>query len=199
MTTTVDDVLKALEQKVRTYLPDVLDRYATEKGVPLPLPPDEGWGQVSGPEAAARLMPQQTPRISFSSPGYASDPVKVAPRVWDLEWECVIAFYVRANGPSYGDVATLVRLYTSALLEAALTDQSLGGIADAVVPVAADHGGSEDPNGQRTLGGGFVQVNVHVPRALDLTSPLTDGGVVIGVPPQPDGWSPILTVNQSER
>lgn len=198
MTVTVDDVLHALEQSLRAYLPRVLARLATEKGFTLPAP--VSWEQVSGPDAAALLAPQQTPRISLSSPGLASEPVLVERDVWDMEWECVIAFWLRNDGgPSYDEVAKRVRTYTSALLEAALRDRSLGGVAVAVTPVAMDYGGDDDPKTQRTLGAGFVQVNVTVSRALDLTRPLEDDqGVVLGLPPQPDGWDTTITATPRE-
>ena len=198
MTVTADDVLSALEQSLRVHLPPILTRLEAEKSITLPEP--VSWEQVSGREAAALLAPKQTPRISLSSPGLASDPELVDRNVWDMEWACVIAFWLRNDGgPSYAEIARRVRIYTTALQIAALSDRSLGGIASGVVPADMDYGGDDDPKEQRTLGAGFVQVNVTVPRALDLTpGPLEAAGVVIGLPPQPDGWDSQITATSRE-
>jgi hypothetical protein len=164
-----DDVLVAVLAVLRGRLPAVIDgmnaRAALGGGQLLESIRD--WRVVADFDARTD---GQLPQLSVDTPGYVREPgQRVVAGGGSLTWPVVITVLHRSQGAA----ETLLRTqrYVTAASDALLASSPIdvaGRWCD-VVPVAAAYDEVE-PSQRRTLGAGFVEVNVTVPNAIDLTS-----------------------------
>jgi hypothetical protein len=168
-----DDVLTSLEQTVVEKLPAQLDRVNVRKGVYLPMP------AVLEQLPSADLLLSAAwdlPAVAFTSPGLAGTPVKSKRGQLQATWTCQATVYSR--GDDYRSTARDVRLYVAAIRAVAARNSTLAygglpGIASRVSWTGEDYDAYTDPTAARTLGAGFVELEVGVDVALD-TAPLPD-------------------------
>lgn len=172
-----DQVLVALEETLRTTLPQVLELPEVKAYLGTTAAdyrPITTWEQL--PTLAA-IATADYPAVAITSPGLVQPPAYQRSKdSWETWWRAEVGIFDRAGFDDDGHRITqaMVRNWIAWLRTAALRQQTLGGAARAVVWAGEEYDLLPDREQARTIGAGVLALNikVDVPNTLGLGLPL---------------------------
>lgn len=150
-----DTIEQALRQSIETWLPAWLAHEERRKGWPAGrLPRPRSWPVVSEFWETPR---DQRPSVTLVSSGTTGAPQKITPDQWRRTWRFGLA--VAIAGRDESEARRLAAPYLIAAANAAITDQSLGGVVEGVrVSGADDHAYAGEAGSQLAIYGTELEV-----------------------------------------
>lgn len=171
---------------VRAALIEHLPPWAAALGLP---PGPRRWISLPAPGAAPQ---EQTPFGVITTPGLIREPTR-HPGRYDATWRVAVA--VMDRGGTHDETAARARTWAAAIRCALLASGSLGTLGATVSWASEDYSAHAERDAARTLGGGAVGFDVHVPDVHPRTLPAPRPGPPSGpilldltvFPPPPPG------------
>lgn len=161
----VDQILVALEQVLKSAVPQVLDLPGTKAYLgerAKDFADITTWQQVPTLEAIASA---DYPAVAITSPGLVEPPIyKRSTDLWETTWRASIGIYDRTGIDDGGQSATQqrVRDWIMILRTAALRNNTLAGIARGLWWAGEEYDLLPDRNKARTIGAGALALDVRV-------------------------------------
>ena len=159
---TGDTVCAAVREALETHLPP----WCSALGLP---PGPRKWIMLPSPAAAPG---EQTPFGVITTPGLVATPTR-RPGRYDASWRVAVAVMDRAG--THDATAARARTWAAAIRCALLSAGPLGDLRATVEWASEDYSAHPERDAARTLGGGAVGFDVHVPDTHPRTPPTPPG------------------------
>ena len=161
----VDQVLVALEQTLKTALPQVLDldqvkAYLGDRATEFVA--ITTWQQVPTIEAIATA---DYPAVAITSPGLSAPPIyKRSTDTWETTWRAAVGIYDRTGVDDGGQSVTQARVrdWIAFIRTAAIRNPTLGGTVRGLQWVGEEYDLLPDRDKARTIGAGALALDIRV-------------------------------------